>query len=81
MTGVDVVAAVDIMSDDRSLGQNDGSPVVPAGSKGVIIRKSKDSEDGNALKDDKCYIVKWLYGDGETCHFDTRIDEMTLECF
>jgi hypothetical protein len=70
--GQSVVALVDLISDDRAAGVDDGSPIIPAGTKGVVMGRSEHlcPPDCTAKSSD-CWVVDW----GGT-KFDTHENEM-----
>lgn len=73
-TGDRVRALVELQSDDRAVGIDDGTPIVSVGAEGVIIGKSSEFlEEGQSLKQDDCWVVDW----GEV-KFDTAPEEMEL---
>jgi hypothetical protein len=80
-TGDVVRAKVDIISDDRAIGQDDGSPIVSAGTEGVILGKSEDFCKPDTLKGDgNCFLVNWAVDNKgrPNIHYDTSPDEMEL---
>lgn len=52
--GNSVFATKDIMSDDRELGIDDGSPIVPRGTYGIILGMSIDDLVGDEQIKDGC---------------------------
>jgi len=70
--GQKVEALVDLMSDDRANGQDDGTPTVPKGTIGTVLEKSSDGE-GCTLKDDSCWVVDW-----GVIKFDTAPEEVKI---
>lgn len=68
-----VKALVEIQSDDRAAGMDDGTPILPAGTEGTIIGKSEEFTPENLLKVDDCWLVDF---DGH--EFDVSETEMEL---
>lgn len=71
-----VKATVELKSDDRECGIEDGTPIVAVGTRGVVIGRSEDHlEEGCTLKcgEGECFVVDW-----GVVNFDTHISEMEL---
>lgn len=72
-TGILVRSITTIQSDDRELGIDDGSLIVPVGTSGRVLGNSADMiEDGCSLKTgaESCVVVAFDMPDGVSANYD-----------
>ena len=80
ITGKQVKTSVIIQSDDRSVGVNDGTPVIPIGSIGVVKSLSRDSLPKGAVLKSGCEnsVVVEFDIDGVKHCYDCQPSEFTV---
>ena len=66
-----VKALIDLMSDDRALGIDDGTPIIRAGTIGRVIEKSTNKDNTMKIGCENCWVVDW-----GVIKFDTDEKEM-----
>ena len=79
-SGTVVMNKTVIQSDDREVGIEDGTPIIPIGTKGVILGMSKDfMEPDTSLKEgcEDCVVVAFELTTGKY-NFDVHPVELTL---
>ncbi len=70
--GDKVKAMIDLKSDDRELGMEDGTPIILAGAIGTVLGRSEEFlEEDEILKEMNCWVVDW-----GIVNFDTSESEM-----
>lgn len=73
--GTKVKSLVVIQSDDRETGVDDGTPIIPVGTTGIVLGMSKDSMDEDThLKPgcEDCVVVQFDLPDGSKFSFDVK---------
>jgi hypothetical protein len=78
--GTQVTNTVVIQSDDRELGIDDGSPIIPIGTQGVVLGMSEDFLEDNHLKDGckDCVVVAFDLPGGKH-NFDVSPSELMVQ--